>query len=335
MTATTRRIGPPIDPVEGGAARPRWSVMIPAYDCARTLAQTIESVLAEAPPAGQMEVVVVDDASHDDVAGVVERFGGRVKIHRQAVNLGVPENLTACIRLSRGQIVHILHGDDSVRPGFYAAMEHAMSHPEVGAAFCRQVFVDDSGRELGMSALERSDGGILADAAVRLAAEQRVMTPSICVRRVVYEAVGGFHPELRCAEDWEMWVRIASRYDIWYEPRPLAVYRMHPASNTGRNQRTGADLDYTKRAIEIFSAYLPEPRRDELTARALETYARSALWEARKAAERGDIETALAQWRGALRMSRKPRIAWRAAVALFRIALRKVGGPVRSGAPPR
>ena len=119
--------------------------MIPTYECARTLPSTIESVLVQAPPDDAMEIVVVDDASREDIAGVVARYGNRVGLHRQPRNLGVPENLTACIRLSRGEIVHILHGDDQVKPGFYAAMSRAMEQADVGAAFCRQIFVDSAG----------------------------------------------------------------------------------------------------------------------------------------------------------------------------------------------
>jgi hypothetical protein len=314
-------IGPPISPVAKGIARPRWSVMIPTYECARTLPSTIESVLVQAPAPDVMEIVVVDDASREDIAGVVARYGGRVGFHRQSRNLGVPENLTACIRLSRGEIVHILHGDDRVKPGFYDAMSQAMEAADVGAAFCRQIFVDSTGVETAMSPLDPARRGVIPDALRFLAAEQRVMTPSICVRRSVYELLGGFHPELRCSEDWEMWVRIASCFAVWYETEPLAVYRVQKISNTSRNQRTGADLDFTAHAIEIMSGYLPAAERDSAARRTRALYARSALEVAEKAAQQGDLETAIAQWRGALRLSRAAGVLPRAALAASRIAI--------------
>ena len=80
------------------------------------------------------------------------------------------------------------------------------------------------------------------------------MTPSIVVRRDVYEALGGFDDRLRCSEDWEMWVRIAARYPVWYETEPLALYRMHANSNTGRHVRTAEDIRYTREAIDLFEA---------------------------------------------------------------------------------
>ena len=322
---STTPVGPPIEAVAAGVTRPRWSVMIPTYECAHTLPASVESVLAQAPDAETMEIVVVDDASRDDVAGVVRRYAGRVRLHRQPRNLGVPENLTACIRLSRGMLVHILHGDDRVEPGFYAAMERGFAHPEVGAAFCRQIFADPSGAPTALSPLVQETSGPIPDALRFLAAEQRVMTPSIAVRRAAYERLGGFHPELRCSEDWEMWVRIASRYAIWYETEPLAVYRMQDASNTARNQRTGADLDYTARAIEIIGGYLPRTERAVASKRTRATYARSALAVADGAARRGDLETAAAQWRGALRLSREPRVLLLAVGTAARIGAAALG----------
>src|SRR5688500_6661742 len=103
------------------------------------------------------------------------------------------------------------------------------------------------------------------------------MTRSIVVRRDVYERLGGFDSRLICSEDWEMWVRIASQYPIWYETEPLAAYRMHSAANTGRHLRNGDDVRYNRMAIEIFGAYLPNEMANKVSQKACETYALSAL----------------------------------------------------------
>jgi hypothetical protein len=129
------------------------------------------------------------------------------------------------------------------------------------------------------------------------------MTPAICVRRAVYESLGGFHESLRCAEDWEMWVRVAASYPVWYEPQPLALYRMHDVSNTGRHVRTGEDIAYTRRAIEIIAGHLPPGIASSVAARARKTYALSALLIAQQAFARGDISTARAQFLGAFSLN--------------------------------
>jgi hypothetical protein len=142
----------------------------------------------------------------------------------------------------------------------------------------------------------------------RLASEQRIMTPSIVVRREAYESLGAFDSRLICAEDWEMWVRIAAHYPIWYEVEPLALYRMHDDSNTGRHTHTAEDIRYTRLAIDLFEAYLPRDRAARITGHARRTYALSAIANARTLRARGDRVGASAQIKEALQLSRSPKV---------------------------
>jgi len=315
---------PVIPPVVPDAPRPLWSVMIPTFNSAHQVAGALDSVLCQAPSPEAMEIVVVDDASSDDIGAVTASRGPRVRLHRQPRNLGVPGNLIDAIRRSRGRLVHILHGDDMVRDGFYRAMERAFEDPGIGAAFSRQIFIDELGRWTGISPLEMEEDGRIPDALRFLATEQRIMTPSICVRREVYEQLGGFHPDLRCAEDWEMWVRIAKHFPVAYIQEPLALYRIQEISNTGRNMRTGADVDLTARAIEIIRSHLPADIAQETSAAARATYARSALRVAGKFATSGDAAAAMAQLRAALRMDRSPRTLVSAVRTLLRIGRKRL-----------
>jgi glycosyltransferase involved in cell wall biosynthesis len=299
---------PPV-PADAGP-RPRWSVMVPTYRCARFLTTTLESVLAQDFGPAQMQIEVVDDASDDDPESVVSSVGrGRVGFVRQPRNVGHVANFQTCLVRSRGEIVHVLHGDDFVRPGFYAALQVGFDTiPKLGAAFCRSVYATEDGTEVGTTPEEAPEAGPLEDALVRLAREQRVMTPAIAVRRAVYETLGGFDRRLACAEDWEMWVRIAASFPIWYEPRRLAVYRMHADSNTGRHVRSAADAAYNRAAIKIFASYLPRDGAAAIVRDTRRTYAASALETARGLMQRGDYAGFGAQVREALLLSPSPAV---------------------------
>ena len=310
-----------IPPVSSGDPRPFWSVMIPTYHCARFLRQTLESVLAQDPGPEMMQIEVVDDGSTlDDPAAVVAEVGrGRVAFYRQPQNVGHTKNFETCLKRARGKVIHLLHGDDYVLNGFYHKLQQAFeTQPEIGAAFCRQIFMDDAGNWEAYSPLEQSESGILNNGLERLALEQRIMTPSIVVRRDVYERLGGFDSRLICTEDWEMWVRIAAQYPIWYETEPLAAYRMHSDSNTGRHVRNGDDIRYTRMAIEIFKSYLPQDKADQLSKMARETYALSALDTAYSMFLKGDFPAMLAQGREAIHLSRSPRVMQRMGGFLLR-----------------
>ncbi|MEX0601539.1 MAG: glycosyltransferase, partial [Rhodothermales bacterium] len=286
--------------------RPLWSVMIPTYNCARYLRETLKSVMAQDPGPDRMQIEVVDDHSTlDDPEVVVAEWAGRVAFVRQPENVGHTENFSTCLRRARGELIHLLHGDDVVLTGFYRQMERAFQqNGRIGAAFCRHIFIDGEGRWKGISPLEQRATGELENGLERLASEQRVVTPSMVVKRDVYEALGGFDDRLICSEDWEMWVRVAAHYPVWYEIEPLAMYRMHDASNTGRHIRSGEDITFTYRAIEMFIPYLPDSMASRVGRAAKITYAHAALRMARQVYAAGDAAAAGAQIRAALACSR-------------------------------
>ncbi|MDX6542647.1 MAG: hypothetical protein QOK32_250, partial [Gaiellaceae bacterium] len=200
--------------------------MIPTYQSAAYLPAALDGVLAQDPGPARMEIEVVDDCSTDDPEGVVRRYGGRVSFYRQPRNVGHVANLNACLARSRGELVHVLHGDDAVRPGFYAALEPAFAESEVGAAFCRYIAIDDAGHWTAIAPLEADADGVIDDWLERIARWQRVQTPAMTVRRAVYEQLGGFDDRVGDAEDWEMWTRIAAHTRVFHVVDPLALYRV-------------------------------------------------------------------------------------------------------------
>jgi hypothetical protein len=135
------------------------------------------------------------------------------------------------------------------------------------------------------------------------------MTPCIVVRRSVYEQLGGFDDRLACAEDWEMWVRVAARFPVYYEEQPLACYRLRDGSNTGRNLRSGLSVDHTRLAIELFAEHFEPAERRAVKRAAFSRYAVSALETARNFQSRGDAAAARAQLGAAWRLERSPRTA--------------------------
>lgn len=317
----------PVLPLPDGA-RPRWSVMIPTYNCARYLEATLRSVLAQDPGPEAMQIEVVDDHSTaDDPEEVVARLGGaRVAFHRQPERVGVVGNLNTCLQRSRGELVHVLHGDDLVLDEFYWTLDARLrKHPDAGAAYCRHLYLDQHGRRLDAAPLEPASSGILTGGARFLAAEQRIMTPCIVVRRSVYEELGGFDDRLACAEDWEMWVRVATRFPVYYEERPLACYRLHDSSNTGRNLRDGRSLNYTRLAIELFASYFEPAERRAVKRTAFSRYATSGLETARSLESQGDAAAARAQLRVVWRLEKSPRTAAGIARVVAGSLARRVG----------
>jgi glycosyltransferase involved in cell wall biosynthesis len=287
--------------------RPLWSVMIPTYNCAKYLRETLASVLAQASGPEQMQIEVVDDCSTtDDPQAVVQELGcGRVSFYCQPRNVGHTRNFETCLQRARGRLVHQLHGDDCVREGFYAKMEAAFrEHPDLGAAFCRTIYANHATQWTGITDLERGHAGILENCAELLATGQRIQTPSVVVKRSVYEHLGGFDRRLSWTEDWEMWVRIAAHYPIWFEPEPLAIYRMHDNSSTYHKVLTGENLRDAGRCFAITSGYFPPAIGARVRSTAARSYAKfNALPVARQQLVAGNAGAAWYQIIEALKLS--------------------------------
>jgi GT2 family glycosyltransferase len=241
-----------------------------------------------------MQIAVVDDHStQDDPAAVVEELGrGRVEFYRQPQNVGLVKNFQTTLELSRGKLIHLLHGDDSVRDGFYQKLQRAfMENPEIGAAFCRHIIIDEHSHWQYISELEQQESGVLPGSWLLLIAGfQRIQAPSIVVRREVYEKLGGFDYRLPTGcEDWEMWVRIAANYPIWYEVEPLAIYRQHSGSMTKTNVKNGKYVQQLRESVKIFQGHLPKEKADQLYKKALRNCAFNALEIADSILAEGDM----------------------------------------------
>ena len=275
MLDRTPKSPPKIAPVPDGVARPLWSVMIPSYNCIKYLTEAIESVLAQAPPEADMQIEVIDDHSTDgDIEALVRPVGkGRVGFYRQSFNVGSLRNFETCINRSKGQLLHILHGDDKVKPGFYNVVASLFNtYPKIGAAFTRCTEIDSDSHDLWDSHPIINAPGIIDGWLDKIAVGQLLQPPSIVVKRSVYEYLGGFFA-VHYGEDWEMWARIASKYPVAYTTECVACYRVHKNSITRRSFLSGQNIKDVATVVNIIQRYLPPQKRMRLAKKARRNFA--------------------------------------------------------------
>jgi len=266
-------IAPPIAAIPADEPRPLWSVMIPTYNCARYLAKTLRSVLAQDPGPALMQIEVVDDCStKDDPESLVREIGrGRFAFFRNPKNVGVTRNFNQCIRRSRGCWVHILHGDDTVRGDFYETMGHCASrYPGAAILAARCLVIDADDAVISTSPRIPEMENLTTDPRPLLA-ENRLRTPGVVLRRDFYEKHGGFMEELIHAADWEMWCRGFAWGGGFVLDRALACYREFAQNKTSQLARTGDNVRDYVRAGDVFSQEYPyfQQRRFMKAARAI------------------------------------------------------------------
>src|SRR4051794_15961929 len=152
MTAATPlRHGRVLAPPPGRAvvalpAPPTFSVVVPAYQAAVTIGETLDSVLAQAPP--PQEVIVADDGSTDDLDGALGRFGTAVRVVR-IPHAGVAAARNAGARAASGDFVLVVDADDVLLPGKLAALGRlGQERPDLDL-LCTDVVFEVGGRTAG------------------------------------------------------------------------------------------------------------------------------------------------------------------------------------------
>jgi len=306
--AAAEVVFPKIDEAPPGK-RPFWSVMVTVYRRTGYLEQALRSVLAQAPGREEMQIEVVSDGQDDAIQMEIEAMvrsiaGDRAEVHRHPIHAGQPEIFNICVRRARGLWVHILHDDDFVAPGFYEALHRGIVQaPEIGAAFCRHSYVDEEGRCVRLSLVERETPGVIEGWWERIGVWCRLQAPSIAVRREAYERLGGYCPQAKSAFDWEMWQRLAVYYPVWYEPMPLAFFRETGGSESARLGLCGQQIADARAVIEIARSYRPGANADTLARRAGEHYALWALELARRQMKAGNLDAAMANLREGVQCS--------------------------------
>jgi len=201
------------------------SVVIPTFNRACLIVAAIDSVLDQTHP--HYEIIVVDDGSTDDTGQRLrERYGSRIRYVYQE-NQGESAARNRGIALAKGALVAFLDSDDIWLPSKLeeqvAALRARLGSPMV---FCQVLLVDKDGRDLDQAPL----GTELTQDTVALEQVYQgnvIVNSTVLARRSALESVGGFDPQIRYGEDWDLWVRLATLGELLLLPKPLTKFRLY------------------------------------------------------------------------------------------------------------
>jgi glycosyltransferase involved in cell wall biosynthesis len=234
----------------GATAPPLVSVVIPCYNSARFLAETIESALAQTY--SPIEIILVDDGSTDETAGIARPYP--VHYIYQA-NRGISAARNTGIFHSQGEYVLFLDHDDRLLPrAVEIGVRLLEEHPECAIAVGEHRYIGPDGRAFGHS--NKHAAG--RDHYQMLLEHNFIETPcSALHRRSGLTLAGVFDESVQGAEDHELYLRTARQSTFIAHETAVAEYRLHDSNTSGNAERM---LLVGHRVLEMELPYLEGDR---------------------------------------------------------------------------
>jgi glycosyltransferase involved in cell wall biosynthesis len=223
-------------------ARPLVSVIVPAFNAAAMIAETLESILAQTYDA--IELIVVDDGSTDDTASVARSYIPRLQYVRQPNNSGgaaVPRNTG--LERSNGEFLAFMDADDLMTPDrLERQVDFLQRHPQVGVVFSDYQNVSDNGGypTSHFSTCPKLSGllggreeAVLNEVGELLAEENFGITSAFLMRRSLLDSVPRFEPTLHACEDFHFYYRLARHTPVGLINRIGMLRRIHGSNMSG------------------------------------------------------------------------------------------------------
>jgi glycosyltransferase involved in cell wall biosynthesis len=261
--------------------QPTVSVLMTAFNRSAYIGAAIESVLGSTY--GDLELVVVDDASSDETVEVAEEYArtdSRVRVYRNDTNLGDYPNRNRAASLATGKYLKYLDSDDLLYPHGLGVMVSAIEeHAEAALAFSTRMLEDQrQPYPIQVTPLEAYREHFLRGGMLDFGPTGAI------IRTAVYREIGPFGGA-KLVSDTEYWLRITARYPILKVGPALIWWRQHEGQETEFERANWyfiAQQRFTValKALESPACPLPERERQQALRSLRRVWARAAVRDA-------------------------------------------------------
>ncbi|MCS4097998.1 glycosyltransferase family 2 protein [Salinibacter ruber] len=231
---------------------PLVSIIIPTYNRADVIGRAIHSAVNQSY--SRVEVIVVDDASHDNTSEVVKTFADdKIRYKKHQTNKGGAEARNTGIELANGKYISFLDSDDKWRTEKIQCQVRRFKESDSRAGL---IYTGIIYQESGF----RKGNNYSSDEIKR---KLRVGNPiggcsSVMIKKEVVQSIGCFDRALPASQDREYWYRISKHYDIYYDHK----FNVIKYSDSGKKQISSqpekvclGKLSFLKRHKNDFSKY--------------------------------------------------------------------------------
>lgn len=204
---------------------PLVTVVTPSFNQGRYIEETILSVLNQDYP--NIEYLVIDGGSTDNTLDVLRNYEGQLTWISEP-DRGQSHAINKGFRMARGEILCWLNSDDTYEAGaLRMAVDYFTGHPDIMMVCGGANLIDDNG-----NFLERITASLPFDLWSVVYLAQNIPQPATFFRKCIFDAIGMLDENLHWCMDWELWIRIGSRFKVDCVEAVLANCRFYLETKT-------------------------------------------------------------------------------------------------------
>jgi glycosyltransferase involved in cell wall biosynthesis len=207
------------------------SVILPVYNGARYIAESVTSVLNQTFT--DFELIIINDGSSDNTSEILKTFTDSRIVLIQRENRGLIDTLNEGLAFAHGEYVARMDADDVMLPERLAKqVAYLDDHPRVAVLGGWAEVINESGEKIGFYDYPPTDYHKLRTYILK---SNPFIHSTVMFRREVILRAGGYR-QYRHIEDYELWTRVVFKYQGTNLPEPLIKYRVHLESITSKNR---------------------------------------------------------------------------------------------------
>lgn len=211
-------------------APPLVSVLMSVYNGEEELTASLDSILSQTLQ--ELELIVVDDGSTDRTGELLAACSDpRLQVITQA-NSGLTLALNRAALQAQGRYLARMDvGDYSLPQRLERQVDFLEQHPEIAGCGSCTAWIDSRGEVIGTSQV------VTTPAAIRrgLLKMNLLSHGSVMIRRVLFQALGGYRPFFRFAQDYDLWLRISEQYRLTNLVEVLYQWQIAPGAISARH----------------------------------------------------------------------------------------------------
>ena len=249
------------------------SVIIPAYNCLAYLPHAIESVLSQKAVDFSFEIIVCDDNSTDGTWQWLTELALEVPqlIPLKLTGVGPAKARNLALQSAKGKYIAYLDADDIwTENKLNEQISFHLANPEIQLSFTNYLHINEKNENLGtcfefwpkFKKISQNQVGFsaLKNGLAVIFAENVIGTSTVIATKIALQNANGFDEELPSAEDWDLWLKLASEGKVGFCPEVNMQYLMRTNSESCKQQPRLLSLN------TIYQRYEPKVKKIDRSA---------------------------------------------------------------------